>query len=268
MKKHAKNNEYIEKKQIKRLFLWAVIMALVCALTGMAVLAYFFVPRDRDIFILNVPSFVGMTEENIGSHTGLVIKREWVYSDDAPRGVVISQKPYAYARRKQHAGEVCEVTVYISLGRRSEEIPDLSGVEYLSAAAALRSLGARVRSVSVYGDGEDGTVIGTSPSFGERISEGQTVTVFVNRRRVDEPVSVPDFCGADASEAVRIALSLGLCVADGELDGTVVAQSIPAGAIVKKGSYISFKTEVTRGRAWPPVFENDKKRIFNGWKNN
>ena len=122
-----------------------------------------------------------------------------------------------------------------------------------------------MRSVSVYGDDDDGTVIGTSPSFGEKICEGQTVTVFVNRRRVDAPVYVPDFCGMDASAAVRLALSLGLFVSDGEHDGTVVLQSIPVGSSVKKGSYISFKTEAVREREWPPVFE---KRKLNGWKNN
>ena len=265
MKKHGKNNEYIEKKQIKKLFIWALIAAMACMLTGMSALAYLFVPRDGDAIIITVPSFVGVSEENIGLHSGLEIKREWVYSDDVQRGVVVSQEPYAYARRKQRAGEACEVTVYISLGERSEEIPDLSGVEYLSAAAALRSIGARVRSVSVYGDGDDGTVIGTSPSFGEKICDGQTVTVFVNRRRVDEPVSIPDFCGMDASDAVRLALSLGLFVSDGELDGEIVAQSIPARSKVKKGSYISFKTEAVREREWPPVFE---KRKLNGWKNN
>lgn len=253
-----------QKRETKRLFLCVVIMALICATLGISVLVYYFAPRDHDTYILTVSSFVGMDESKITAYDGLQIKREWVYSDEVARGRVISQSPYANARRKLRRGNDCDVTLYISLGQRTEKIPRLEGVDGLSAAAALRSIGARVRSVAIYGDGEDGVVLGTSPRYDVEITEGQVVTIFVSRRRVKEPVCVPSFIGMDKSEAVRFALSQGLYIGYIEELGEgecVTEQSIPEGATVKHGSYISFKTgvEVTAERAWPPFAEQKTK---------
>lgn len=255
MKMVSKKSRDVQRRQMKRLFLWAVIMALVCASIGISVLVWFFVPRDRDSYVVNVPSFIGIEEDKIVDSRKIDIKREWVYSCEAERGIVISQAPYAHAKRKLRDGERCRVTIYVSLGEKTEKIPDLCGTDYLSAAAALRSIGARVRSVSVYSDGEDGIVIGTSPDASQSIREGETVTLFVIRKRVDEPICVPDFCGMEASRAARLALSIGLHVSNDDFCGRVSQQSIPAGAKVKQGSYISFKTEAIRDRKWPPVIE-------------
>ncbi len=260
MKKSKIKNAQAEKKEIRRLFLWVVIMALVCAVLAISVLLYYFAPRDYDTYIITVPSFVGMDEGRIGSHDGLEIRREWVWSDEVARGRVISQSPYANARRKLRDGKICDVTVYISLGERRETVPCLDGVDQISAAVALRSIGARVRSVAVYGEGEDGVVLGTSPKENSEIKSGETVTLFVSRRRVESPVTVPSFIGLDKSEAVKIALSYGLYIGyieelgDGEC---VTAQSIPEGARVRHGSYISFKVgcESVDERTWPPVIE-------------
>lgn len=248
------------KKEIKKLFLWAVIMALVCAALAISVLLYYFAPRDYDTYILTVPSLIGMNESRIGSYEGLEIRREWVWSHEVARGRVISQTPYANARRKLREGKRCPLTIYISLGERRETVPYLYGVDHISAAAALRSIGARVRSVAVYGMGEDGVVLGTSPKENSEIREGQVVTLFVSRRKLHEPVCVPSFIGMDKSEAVRLALSQGLYIGYIEELGEgecVTEQSIPEGATVKHGSYISFKTgkEAVAQRSWPPVIE-------------
>ena len=189
------------KGQLKRLFLWVIITALICAILAVATLMYYFAPRDTDTYITTVPAFVGLLESEVNADGDIDIRREWIYSDSVQYGEVISQSPYAGARRKVREGGVCQVTVYISLGQRTEEIPDLCGVDQLSAAAALRSLGARIRSVAVYGDGEDGAVLSTSPSVGCRIKAGDTVTIFVSRKRVTAPVSVPSFIGMSLVDA-------------------------------------------------------------------
>ena len=255
MKRVSKKSSDAQRRQMKRLFLWTAIMALVCAFIGIAVLVRFFAPRDRDSCVFEVPSFIGAEEDKIEVSRKIDIRREWVYSREAERGIVISQTPYAHARRKLRGGERCDVTIYISLGEKTEKIPDLYGTDYLSAAAALRSIGARVRSVSIYSDGEDGIVIGTSPEASQSIREGETVTLFVVRKKVDEPICVPDFCGMEASRAAELALSLGMFVLNDDFCGRVSEQSIPAGARVRQGSYISFKTEEIRDRQWPPVVE-------------
>ena len=260
MKNEKKTDKIAEKRQLKRLFLWAVVLAIFCALLAISVLLYFFAPRDYDTYILEVPSFIGLDEGSIGECDRIEINREWIYSDEAQKGIVVSQVPYSGAKRKVKSGKACAVTVYISLGEKSERIPNLLGVDQTMAAASLRSIGARVRSVAIYGDGEDGIVLGTSPKENCEIREGDTVTLFVSRRRVASPITVPSFIGMEQSEAVKIALSLGLFIEDVERigDGSCIsAQSIPEGALVRYGSYISFKTgEVgMTERDWPPVPE-------------
>lgn len=248
-----------EKKRdigLKRLGVAAVLSVVFCGLLGFGVLYYYFAPRDNGLVVLEVPRLVGLDESRIGAVEGLEISREWIYSDEIERGKVISQTPHANARRKISPGARCPVTLYISLGERTGTVPELCGIDSLSAAAALRSIGARVRTIAIYGEGEDGLVIGTSPCAKSEIREGDTVTVFVSRRRVKSAVTVPDFCGMEYGEAVRLALSLGLFVSGDEADGIVVSQSISGGAKVLADSYISFETDGgAREREWPPIIE-------------
>ena len=266
MKKQKKSRE-AEKREIKRLFLWVVITALIAVLLGISVLFYFFVPRDKDVYILTVPRLVGLKELDLGSFNRVEIEREWIYSDDAERGTIVSQTPYSGAKRKLRDGDSCPIVVYISLGEKTEEIPDLVGVDQLSAAAALRSIGATVKSVAIYGDGADGVVLRTLPESGSRIRDGESVTLFVSRKRINMPVSVPDFIGMERQDAVRLALSLGLFIGDIEENGMserISAQSVPCGSRVVVGSYISFKTgeESVTECPWPPVYTDYRKEDY------
>ena len=244
------------KPRLLRLGMAALLSVMLCGLLGIGVLCYYFAPRDSGMAVFEVPDFVDRADNDIGTVEGVEIVREWVYSDEIGRGTVISQTPHAKARRKVSPGELCSVTVYISLGEKSERIPYLSGIDLLSASAALRSIGARVKTVAIYGEGDDGIVIGTSPNADEAIRRGDTVTVYVSRARVKEPIEVPDFCGRELGDAVRLALSLGLFVREIEGDGAVISQSIPAGRKVRADSYISFQADGgVHERAWPPVIE-------------
>ncbi len=251
-----------EKKRTKRLFLWMIISGLICAALAVSVFVYFFVPHDRDMSTVIIPSLTRLDEGDIGVYNGVSISREWIYSSEVEKGKVISQTPYAGARRKIKDGGTYDVKIFISLGEKTEEVPQLCGVEEISAAAALRSIGACVRRVAIYGDGEDGEVLYTSPSHGTRIKEGDTVTIFVSKKSVEKPITVPDFCGLEIAEAYRRALELGLYISDGDvlfLNSTVTQQSLPEGAKVRHGSYISFiskETEETE-REWPPMPSGD-----------
>ena len=250
------NKEENKNIGLKRLGIAALLSVIFCGLLGVGVLYYYFAPKSNGLIVFEVPRFVGLDESEIGIVEDVEIKREWIYSDEAVRGVVISQTPHASARRKIAKGEKCPVTIYISLGERTEKIPELRGIDSLSAAAALRSIGAKVRTVAIYGDGEDGTVIGTSPASNSEIHEGDTVTLYVSRQRVSEPVTVPNFCGKNFDEAVKLALSLGLFIGECEGEGKVISQSIPEGARVLADSYIRFETDgIVREREWPPVVQ-------------
>ncbi len=260
MKNRKKNTKLTPRQSLKRLLWLTALSGMICAITAVSTFVFFFIPRDRDTYILTVPEFVGLNEADIGEYQNIEIEREWIYSSEIKKGMVISQEPYAGARRKKKSGDAHKVTLFISLGEKTQGIPDLAGVEEMSAAAALRTIGARVRIMPIFGEGKDGCVLYTSPAATTEIKEGETVTIFVSRQRTDEPVTVPNLCGLRLSEAYSRALAIGLLISyenDDSLDQTVTVQSIVAGASVKKGSYISFKTE-NDSRQWPPtVSENN-----------
>ena len=260
MRSRRKRTEGEEKRYTRRLLLWAMGTGLLCAGLLVGVLFYFFAPRDNGVYILTVPSFVGKDESDVGRYSDLDIEREWIYSSSTPKGRVISQTPYGGARRKLREGEKYEVKIFVSLGDKTEKVPDLSGVSANSAAAALRALHAKVLSVAIYGEGEDGRVLYTSPPADSEIKAGDTVTMFVSRRRTEGSVEVPDLCGLELAEAYRRSFALGLLVAQSDtanLSAIVVRQSIPAGSRVRRGSYISFMIEEEeKEREWPPIRED------------
>ena len=266
MKPKQNKTEKEEKRLTRRLFLWALALGLLSVGLLFGTLFYFFVPRDNDTYILTVPSLVGKNESELRGYTDIEIVREWMYSSTAPKGRIISQTPYGGARRKVRVGEKYELKIFVSLGDETMLIPDLSGVGAMSAAAALRTIHAQVRSVAIYDSGEDGRVLYTSPPSGSEIKAGDTVTIFVARERPTGSVTVPDFSGRTLAEACRIALAQGLYITENEnacLEATVKGQSIPADTKVRRGSYISFITdesEEIKEREWPPRVEDTDQR--------
>jgi beta-lactam-binding protein with PASTA domain len=249
-----------ETRQIRRLAVITLVSFATCAVFGIGMLVYFFAPQNTYSEIVIVPDLIGCDVSEITYSDRIEIEREWIFSRDAENGKVISQEPYAGARRKVAGGQTCHVTVFIGLGEKRDSIPELSGKDQLSAAAILRSMGARVRTVSVYGDGPDGQIIGTSPMQGTKIKTGDAVTLFVSRKRVDAPICVPDFIGMERQDAVTLALSIGLYIGyidEGEGGDIVTRQSIPEGARVLCGSYISFTVgyDEVQEREWPPVLK-------------
>ena len=241
----------------KKLFIFALLSVLIPILLGVGTLAFYFAPREQGIEVTEIPSFIGTREEALRDSDGIRVKREWIYSSHEEKGIVVSQSPSADSRRKHKKGEACDVTVYIGLGEKLQRVPALEGVDELSAARALREIGARVRSVAIYGGGEDGRVIGTSPTVGQKIKSGDTVTLYVARKRINDTVTVPDFVGMEIKDAASLALSMGLLLdIDGCIDGEIIMQSIPSGTIVPSGSYIRFKVDGGL-REWPPVIEKE-----------
>jgi serine/threonine-protein kinase len=236
----------------KRLICASCISVLITLILGVGVLTFYFAPIGEGCETVSVPNFVGMSEESLADDKFFEIKREWVYSSDEERGRVISQTPIANSKRKIVGSQKREVTVCIGLGEKTRRVPLLDGVDELSAARALREIGARVRSVAIYGDVEGGRVVGTSPRAGSEVKEGDTVTLYVSRQRIPCEITVPNFVGMDIRDASALALSMGLMLdASSDVRGEIVRQSIPRDSRVPMGSYISFKTD-GGGREWPP----------------
>lgn len=99
-----------------------------------------------------------------------------VKSDDA-ENVVLSVDPKAGTRAKSNA----EVTVTVTEAYR---VPDISGLDIGAAREAITDAG--LTPVVEYVDTEqyeDGTILGTTPDAGSKVTEGESVTVNVARAR-------------------------------------------------------------------------------------
>ncbi len=242
MKQYQKS----EKSSNTKKWLFAAVISVMITVTlAVSVFVYFFAPKNDGIYTVTIPNFVGKSLNGADGYENIDVVTQWINSDEIPEGIVISQEPYASAKRKIHEGENYTVKLTVSLGERRETMPELISMPYLTAAAALRTLGARVRTVTIYSDGDDGLVRDTEPRAGTALHDGELVTLYVNRKRGEKSICVPDFCNMTLGEAMTEALSIGLYSISPEgVDGSelVTSQSIKKGSYVKKGSYIAFGT--------------------------
>jgi serine/threonine-protein kinase len=104
----------------------------------------------------------------------LVCAQGQAFSDSVPAGQVIGTQPAA--------GETVErgatVTVLVSQGPETIEVPNVSGRNVAEAVAALQGAGF---DVEVLPQGATGRVIVTDPLPGERARRGSTISVFARR---------------------------------------------------------------------------------------
>ena len=232
----------------------AVVSVVLALLFALGAFAYLFLNREEERVIIEIPSFAGRQIDELDVPDEILIERELVFSNSVPEGEVISQFPLAGALRKLAEGERYSVRLTVSMGKETETVPDLKHYKYSEAAAALRSLGASIRIVSVYdSDAEADEVLRTSPEAGEVLRRGDRVTLFVARRHIKASVRVPSLAGLRLEDACLRAMSAGLTV--GEItyeysekygEGIVIAQSAVTDSYVLYGTKVDLT--VSRGK--------------------
>ncbi len=127
--------------------------------------------------------------------------------------------------------------------KESDEVtvPNVVGMTVSSATESLDKLGVKYE---VVGDGD--LVLSQSPTHHDTISHASS-TVILYTVDENEYISIPSLVGMEISEAVKKCYDIGLNVRlSGSIDGgKVVAQSLPLGAVVKRGSIIELTAMVT-----------------------
>ncbi|MBE6583793.1 MAG: PASTA domain-containing protein [Ruminococcaceae bacterium] len=235
-----------KKNGIKGLIIAAVCCLLVAFSAGVFVLWSFFGPKPQDTVTLTVPNVVGKAADQIKAPRGFSLQIQYEYSDNVDRGLVICQKPLPGSKRKTLINEGVELTVTVSLGKKTSKIPDVLGMPYVSAAIKLRQMGADVVMIPIFdGAGDIGTVISCVPPANTKIEQGQRVVIYVAKARVQASVCVPDFVGMQKEQAcfelLSRGLSLGQVIYDAESDapaGTVIGQSPASDMYVRGGTHI------------------------------
>ncbi len=157
---------------------------------------------------------------------GLVPKIVMVANEKDP-GIVVDQSPDGGAM----ADEKSEVTLNVSSGPNSVEIPDLRDQTEDEARAALKDLDSSlVVSTKTVNESDitKGSVVSTSPRSGESVEEGGAVVLNLSSGKV----TVPNVTGKDQASAVRTLTELGFKY-DSEYrdsteadEGTVLGQSV------------------------------------------
>ena len=104
---------------------------------------------------------------------GFDVKQQFVYSEDLPAGIVISQTPGA-----GNADKGSHVTLIISKGSEYVFIPNLFSLTQAKAVATLKDLDLKVN-VKTVGKKKVKVVTNVSPKVGTKVKRGSTVTITV-----------------------------------------------------------------------------------------
>ncbi|WP_200308944.1 Stk1 family PASTA domain-containing Ser/Thr kinase [Streptomyces adelaidensis] len=172
---------------------------------------------------------------------GLDVDVKRAFSDTVKRGKVIGTDPAPGARIRDND----TVTVTISKGPQTVEVPDLKGYRLDAAKTRLKNDGLEPGLVTREFSDEviKGQVIGTEPGAGTEASSGSAVALVVSR---GAPVEVPEVSGASVEDARTELEEAGLKVkiASGQVNsqfekGLVAEQSPRAGERAGDGDTVT-----------------------------
>jgi eukaryotic-like serine/threonine-protein kinase len=240
--------EAIEEERKRNWWLWGLLVAaiLIGILVGLAL------TRDTTT---RVPGVTGnqlnvaiTLLEQDGFSVGEVIRVE----REAPANEVLEQDPAASPPADQ-ASEDCaflaffcskpDVTLTVSSGPGSAEVPSLAGEDEEAATRKLEAAGFEAAAERVNSEAvEPGLVIRSEPGGGKTATKGSTVTLFVSRG--PKLIAVPVVVGSQRETAVQRIRSRGLEAGVSEEEspepkGRVISQAPDAGAKVEPGSTVT-----------------------------
>lgn len=164
-------------------------------------------------------------------------------SDDVPEGQVYDQSPVAGTKVDVHT----QVTIYISSGKETFSLDDVTGMQYQQAQAQLENDGLVVSLEFDYSDsvGSD-KVISTSPKAGSQVAKGDTITITASKGKETKTTTVPNLLGHNIDDAIQMIKDAGLTYngkssdySDSYSENQVMNQSISAGKTVDEGTTIS-----------------------------
>lgn len=175
-------------------------------------------------------------------------------SNDVAEGVAIGTEPAGGTQAP--AGST--VTLFVSSGPSTVEVPDVTGQPVDDAVAELEGLGLTTSIEEQASDEiEEGLVISTNPLGGTEVAPGTQVVVVVSTGLDD--VVVPDFVGMTVDEANAAAEEAGLEVTfvedpdDPDPEGLVIEQTPVAGEVVPAGSEVTLQLSPATQDPWTSI---------------
>ncbi len=197
------------------------------------VLGKLFFPYMRSYTAVAVPHLVGEdieTAETAAADFELRISYE--NSTEVAAGKIISQRPEAGVIRKIFKnGDPCIITLTVSRGRDYYTVEGFKGSDSRTALLSLYNAGVSVKQELVYSDTvPEGIVIGSIPSSGATLYDGEILTLQISLGKQIITVSTPDLYGLGEAQATALLEERGLKA--GKISYAV--SSTPAGKIIRQ----------------------------------
>jgi eukaryotic-like serine/threonine-protein kinase len=215
---------------------WLWLLAVLVAGLGLA--AVLLLPGTQKVA---VPTVVGADQANAEAklrQDGFRIDTT-LKTAEQPKGQVIGQDPTGGAKAKKGS----TVTLTVSDGPQQVAVPSVVGLTVSSARGRLQKAGLEASEREENSDTvAEGRVVSVSPTEGEKVDKGSSVTLVVSSGKPQ--VEVPNVVNKSFDEAQSTLQAAGLKVTrkDKESEdkdpGTVLAQSIKGGAQVDSGSTV------------------------------
>ena len=250
-----------ERRAKRRAWTVTLLIALLLVLVGGGYYLYNVLVQNAAPETVAVPAVAGLDQNEATNalwEAGLRPRVEQEFSNDVENDMVTRTDP--------EIGEQVEpgsqVTVFISQGREFATVPDnLAGRTEAEVRDKLRQLGLTP------GDSEPansatlprGNVVTTKPAPGKKVKAGSTVDLIVSNGLVSVPNMVDETVEDAGAMLDDAAVALPYRVEEVENEvvkaGTVVAQSVKAGANVEQGTEIVLTVAVEPASPEP---ETDK----------
>jgi serine/threonine-protein kinase len=233
---------------------WVLGLAAVVALAVGGWLLYDNVQKQiDDSKPLVVQQYTGIVESRavdliVGDGFEPNVRR--VPNSEQPAGIVYEQSPVEGTGLAK--GGI--VTILVSTGKKSVNVPDVVGKQLTDAVATLTRAGLNARSVGVPSDRPSGTVTAQDPRAGTSLVEGATVRI--NYSTGPKQVAVPPVVGLDYSTALQQLQAAGFAVARTDVENSqpagIVVSQVPSGSsTATKGSTVNLS--VSNGPQTTPL---------------
>jgi serine/threonine-protein kinase len=256
------NEEPEQEKSIfkSKAFIAGLIMVLVMGFFAGAFMSYGKFWSTAEVVVPDVTGKQMTLARQILEDKKLRVNVAETYDASVPAGTVVSQNPEAGTKVKEER----LVTIYVSKGGESLEMPDLKGLSRKDAEEKLTKMGLKIGSIyERNSDEEAGTVIATDPRAGSKINKGQSVDITVSKGKKEKKVSVPDVTGLPLEAAKEAITSAGFHVGSvtqepsKQAAGTVISQSPAGGSSLAEGTPVNLV--VAEASADKGKKDNDKK---------
>ncbi|AXL89680.1 Stk1 family PASTA domain-containing Ser/Thr kinase [Streptomyces sp. CB09001] len=192
-----------------------------------------------------VPAFVGLSKADAqqqADNIDLVLTFKQQECEDQPKGNICAQDP----KQGTDVEKKSTVNLVVSTGAPKVEVPDVEGLTFSEAEAALKEKGFEVEKQSEESTQTPDTVLTQDPKSGASQEKGSTVTLTVAKETAQ--VTVPDLSGMAPEDARKRLEEQGLVLGTQEqvestaqAEGTIFEQTPNGGKDVDRGSTVNVK---------------------------